>query len=54
MTIYYAPPSAYQYVQGGKYHQATYPVQFYSRGSASGPTDPEDGTLTVWLEPVTR
>ena len=54
VTIYYAPPSAYQYVQGGKYHQATYPVQFYSRGSASGPTDPEDGTLTVWLEPVTR
>lgn len=53
-TIFYAPPKDYQYVQGGKYHQVTYPVQFYSRGSTEGPVDPEDGTLTVWLEPVPR
>lgn len=53
-TVFHAPPTETQYTNGGKYHQATYPVQFYGRGSSSGPTDPEDGTLTVWLEAVAR
>lgn len=44
-VIYYAPPTIYQYLSGGRYHEASYPVSFYSR-----PTDSVDGILTIWLE----
>ncbi|MCC8186496.1 MAG: hypothetical protein LIP08_03015 [Bacteroides sp.] len=50
-TIFYDPPTAAQYLLGGKYHQRTYKVQFYTTSSSSGPRDPVPGTLTVWLEP---
>lgn len=51
VTTFYTPPTAAEYIKGGRYHEASYPVRFYSRGSSTGPTDPEDGTLTVWLTP---
>lgn len=49
-VIYYAPPTQAQYNAGGRYHQRTYEVQFYRLSSESGPVDPIDGILTVWLE----
>lgn len=54
VTLFHAPPTAAEYARGGRYHQSTYPARFYSRGSSTGPTDPEDGTLTVWLEAAPR
>lgn len=52
-TIYYAPPTAAEYAAGGQYHQVTYNnVKVGNSKDENGAiTDPEDGTLTVWLEP---
>ncbi|MCD7937130.1 MAG: hypothetical protein LUG98_09750 [Tannerellaceae bacterium] len=47
--LFYDPPTAAQYNAGGRYHQKTYAVQFYSRSGRDGPDDPEPGTLIVWL-----
>ncbi|MCC8153603.1 MAG: hypothetical protein LIP01_04940 [Tannerellaceae bacterium] len=47
--LFYDPPTATQYNAGGRHHQKTYAVQFYSTYGSEGPRDPEPGTLTVWL-----
>ncbi len=48
---FYKAPTAMQYYQGGRFYEKTLDVIFYSRNSSSGPTDPVDGTITLWLEP---
>lgn len=53
VTQFYPAPTVAQYSKGGRYYEHTYAVQFYSRENSDGPTDAEDGTLTVWLEAAT-
>lgn len=48
--VYYVPPTTAQFAIGGRFHSKTYPATLYSRGSADGPLDPIDGTVTIWLE----
>ena len=46
---FYKPPTAAQFYQGGRFHQRECPVLYYARTSTSGPVDPVEGTMTVWL-----
>ncbi len=47
---FYAAPTAAQFYQGGRFYEKTVPAIFYSRTSSTGPFDPVDGTVTIWLE----
>lgn len=49
-VIYYAPPTVSQFTTGGRYFSKTYQATLFSRSSGSGPLDPVDGTVTIWLE----
>lgn len=54
-VIFFPPPTESEYRAGGRYHEAKYEVTFYTvtpdKPSTRGLSEPEDGILTVWLEP---
>lgn len=53
-VLFYKAPTAAQFYNGGRYFEKTYPAIYYSRSSTSGPADPVDGTITLWLEPALK
>ena len=50
-VVFYAPPTAAQYEQGGKFYERTFPVKFFDR-TAAVHQDGDDGTVITWLEPT--
>lgn len=51
-TVYYDPPTEAEYNAGGQYHRQVFPAKVGNKKDENGNiTDPEDGTVTVWLEP---